>query len=116
MIEQKLRVWDGESWMAGPHGLWVWWQPMKRRWPATGRRKVKMALPVWTPRIRVQWRGTARTIQLKLQANSKGAGLQAHTLGKSGGPILLSVATLRFVGALLDFENELLTLRALDSG
>ena len=54
------------------------------------------------------------TIDLGLQANGSGGHLRVHALDKGSGPILVSVATLRALGAIIDFSEDLMVLRALD--
>ncbi|CAE7244231.1 unnamed protein product [Symbiodinium sp. CCMP2592] len=45
------------------------------------------------------------TIDLGLQANGQGGHLRIHALDKGSGPILVSVATLRALGAIIDFSS-----------
>ncbi|CAE7633802.1 RE1, partial [Symbiodinium sp. CCMP2456] len=54
------------------------------------------------------------TIDLGLQAGSHEGMLRVHALNKGSGPILVSVATLRALGAIIDFEEDILVLRKLD--
>ena len=51
---------------------------------------------------------------MDLQANGKSGMLKIHALNKGTGPVLISVSTLRALGAVIDFENDLLVLRRLD--
>jgi len=55
------------------------------------------------------------TVQLQISAAGQPGRLQIHALDKGGGPILISIATLRSLKAILDFENDLLVLRALST-
>ena len=54
------------------------------------------------------------TVDMDLQANGKSGMLKIHALNKGTGPVLISVSTLRALGAVIDFENDLLVLRRLD--
>ena len=54
------------------------------------------------------------TTQLQIQANDKAGVLTVHTLDKGEGPVLLSIATLRSLKAVIDFEADLIVFRALD--
>ncbi|OLP88369.1 hypothetical protein AK812_SmicGene30299 [Symbiodinium microadriaticum] len=54
------------------------------------------------------------TIDLGLRAGGQAGMLRVHALNKGTGPILVSVATLRTLGAIIDFEKDLLVLRKLD--
>lgn len=56
----------------------------------------------------------ASTAKLKIQAGGKTGHLQVHALEEGQGPILLSISTLRTLKAVIDFENDLIVLRALD--
>ncbi|CAE7246479.1 unnamed protein product [Symbiodinium necroappetens] len=53
------------------------------------------------------------TIDLGLRAGGQDGMLRVHALDKGSGPILVSVATLRALGAIIDFEKDLLVLRKL---
>ena len=53
------------------------------------------------------------TVDVGLRADGKSGSISIHCLDKGEGPILLSVATLRQLGAILDFSNDLLVLRNL---
>ncbi|CAE7537598.1 RE2 [Symbiodinium sp. CCMP2456] len=54
------------------------------------------------------------TIDLGFQAGGHEGMLRVHALNKGSGPILVSVATLRALGAIIDFEEDILVLRKLD--
>ncbi|CAE7201192.1 RE2 [Symbiodinium sp. CCMP2592] len=54
------------------------------------------------------------TVSLGLKADGKDGKLSIHALDKGEGPILLSVATLRNLGAVLDFSNDLVVFRHLN--
>ena len=54
------------------------------------------------------------TAQLSISAGQKPGVLQVHTLDKGTGPILVSIATLRQLGAMIDFEADLAVFRKLD--
>ena len=56
----------------------------------------------------------ASTVQLLLKAAGQKGFLKVHALSKGGGPILISIATLKALGAILDFSEDTLALRALD--
>ncbi|CAE7041060.1 unnamed protein product [Symbiodinium sp. CCMP2592] len=53
------------------------------------------------------------TVDIGLTANGKEGQMSIHVLDKGQGPILLSVATLRHLGALVDFSNDLVVFRNL---
>ena len=55
------------------------------------------------------------TAHMRLTADQKPGMLQIHTLDKGEGPILISIKTLRSLKAVIDFENDLMVLRALDA-
>ncbi|CAE7627786.1 unnamed protein product [Symbiodinium sp. CCMP2456] len=55
------------------------------------------------------------TVDLGLQANGHEGKLRVHALNKGTGPILISVSTLRTLGASIDFEQDLMVLRRLDA-
>eukprot|EP00435_Cladocopium_sp_Y103_P035779 s2053_g9.t1 len=55
------------------------------------------------------------TAQLSISAGNKPGVLQVHTLDKGTGPILVSIATLRQLGAVIDFEANLAVFRNLDA-
>ena len=54
------------------------------------------------------------TVELGLQANGQAGSLRVHALNKGTGPILISVSTLRTLGAIIDFSSDLMVLRNLD--
>ena len=54
------------------------------------------------------------TLQVKITAGQKEGALKIHALDKGNGPVLLSVATLRSLKAVIDFEQDLVVLRGLD--
>ena len=54
------------------------------------------------------------TAWLKIQAGGKPGQLKIHTLDKGQGPILFSIETLRALGAVIDYEHDLVTFRKLD--
>ena len=56
----------------------------------------------------------ASTVELGIQAAEKAGRLTIHTLDTGNGPILLSVASLRALGAIIDFSNDLVCFRSLD--
>ena len=56
------------------------------------------------------------TATLRITAAGKNGDLTIHTLDKGEGPILLSIATLRALGAVLDFEADMVVFRNLDPG
>ena len=51
---------------------------------------------------------------MKIQAQGRDGQLKIHTLDKGAGPILFSVETLRSLGAVIDFENDLVVFRRLN--
>ena len=51
---------------------------------------------------------------MKIVANQKDGVLTVHTLDKGVGPMLLSIATLRALKAVIDFEEDLICFRAID--
>ena len=51
---------------------------------------------------------------VRLRAAGQEGHLKVHTLDQGSGPILLSVETLRSLGAIIDFEQDLLVLKHLD--
>ena len=55
------------------------------------------------------------TAWLKVQAAGKEGELKIHTLDKGAGPVLFSIETLRSLGALIDFENDLAVFRRISS-
>ena len=56
----------------------------------------------------------ASTVALGIDAGKKAGQLVVHALDEGEGPILLSVATLRSLGAIIDFAQDLAVFRALD--
>ena len=54
------------------------------------------------------------TTRMGITAANKDGELTIHTLDKGDGPILVSIATLRSLKAIIDFENDLVVFRALD--
>lgn len=57
----------------------------------------------------------ASTVELGITAGSREGKLVVHALDKGDTPILLSVATLRALGAVIDFQHDLLCFRAIDA-
>ena len=55
------------------------------------------------------------TVELGLQANGQDGKLRVHALNKGTGPILISISTLRTLGAIIDFEQDMMVLRHLDA-
>ena len=56
------------------------------------------------------------TVQLAIKADEKPGALTVHCLDQGGGPLLLSVDTLRRLKAVIDFSEDLVCFRALDVG
>ncbi len=54
------------------------------------------------------------TAKVEICANQKPGLLQVHALDKGTGPILISVETLRSLGAVIDFQADLVAFRNLD--
>ena len=54
------------------------------------------------------------TLHLRVQAGEKPGIMKIHALNRGAGPILLSVATLRALGAALDFGEGTMVLRKVD--
>ncbi|CAE7351625.1 unnamed protein product [Symbiodinium sp. CCMP2456] len=54
------------------------------------------------------------TVEVGIRAGSKDGRLTIHALDQGSGPILLSVASLRALGAIIDFSNDLIVFRAID--
>lgn len=54
------------------------------------------------------------TAKMRILADSKPGVLQVHALDKGKGPVLLSIATLRALKAIIDFDSDLIVFRALD--
>eukprot|EP00435_Cladocopium_sp_Y103_P028669 s2868_g7.t1 len=55
------------------------------------------------------------TTTVGIKANDKNGHLTIHALDKGDGPILLSIVTLRALGAIIDFQNDMMVLRHLDA-
>ena len=55
------------------------------------------------------------TVWMKILAEGWEGHLKVHTLDKGEGPILFSVETLRSLGALIDFEHDLIVFRHLSN-
>ena len=55
------------------------------------------------------------TAKLKISANGAPGELRIHTLDSGSSPVLLSIETLRRLGAVIDFEHDLMVLRNLDA-
>ena len=54
------------------------------------------------------------TAEVRLRAQGNPGRLRVHTLDRGSGPILLSVHSLRSLGAIIDFEQDLAVFRRLD--
>ena len=54
------------------------------------------------------------TVHMQLNAGEQRGQLQVHTLNRGTGPILLSISSLRALGALIDFERDLIVFRKVD--
>ncbi len=54
------------------------------------------------------------TAKMRILADAKPGVLQVHALDKGKGPVLLSIATLRALKAIIDFDSDLVVFRALD--
>ena len=54
------------------------------------------------------------TAWLRVQAGGRDGELKVHTLDRGSSPILFSIETLRALGAIIDFENDLAVFRHLD--
>ena len=54
------------------------------------------------------------TAWLQIQAGGKSGQLKIHTLDQGASPILFSIETLRSLGAVVDYENDLVVFRQLD--
>ena len=52
------------------------------------------------------------TTKLKISANGAPGELRIHTLDSGSSPVLLSIETLRRLGAVIDFEHDLMVLRS----
>ena len=55
------------------------------------------------------------TATMGITANSRPGELTVHALDKGEGPILLSISMLRRLGALIDFENDLIVFRHINN-
>ena len=55
------------------------------------------------------------TVELGVQAGAKEGKLTVHALDTGSGPVLLSVASLRALGAIVDFSEDLIVFRHLDA-
>ena len=55
------------------------------------------------------------TVWMKIMAEGREGQLKVHTLDKGSGPILFSIETLRSLGALIDFEHDMVVFRKLSS-
>ena len=56
------------------------------------------------------------TAWMSIQAGGRSGQLKVHTLDKGSGPILFSIETLRALGAIIDFEHDMICFRKLDPG
>ena len=56
------------------------------------------------------------TAALKIQADGKPGKVQVHTLDAGTGPVLFSIESLRALGAVIDFEHDLVCFRKLNDG
>ena len=54
------------------------------------------------------------TVEVGIRAGDKSGRLTIHALDQGSGPILLSVASLRALGAVIDFANDLIVFRKID--
>ena len=54
------------------------------------------------------------TVEVGIKAGAKNGRLTIHALDQGSGPILLSVASLRALGAIIDFANDLIVFREID--
>ena len=55
------------------------------------------------------------TARLKISANGAPGELRVHALDHGQSPVLLSIETLRLLGAIIDFEQDLIVFRNLDA-
>lgn len=53
------------------------------------------------------------TASLKIQADGRDGHVKIHALDDGEGPVLFSIASMRALGAILDFKNDLLVFRGL---
>ena len=56
----------------------------------------------------------ASTIELGIQAAERDGKITIHTLDAGMGPVLLSISTLRALGAVIDFSEDLICFRSVD--
>ena len=54
------------------------------------------------------------TVDVQIAAGGKSGRMAVHTIEEGSGPILISVETLRALGAVIDFRADLMVCRALD--
>ena len=54
------------------------------------------------------------TAKMKIEAGDREGVLRVHALDKGKGPVLLSIATLRALKAIVDFDEDLIVFRELD--
>ena len=54
------------------------------------------------------------TAQMKIMADQRPGSLKIHTLDKGDGPILFSIESLRSLGAIVDFSEDLIVFRKLN--
>ena len=54
------------------------------------------------------------TAHLEVQANQRPGLLKVHALDQGSGPVLISIATLRSLGAIIDYEKDVAVFRKLD--
>ncbi|CAE7192708.1 unnamed protein product, partial [Symbiodinium necroappetens] len=54
------------------------------------------------------------TVEMQLKAGGQDGRLRVHALNVGQGPILLSIAALRSLGAIIDFREDLMCMRELD--
>ena len=55
------------------------------------------------------------TVHLKIAANASPGSLKVHCLDQGSGPLLLSVESLRKLGAIVDFAEDMICFRSLDA-
>ena len=55
------------------------------------------------------------TVHLKIEANASPGSLKVHCLDQGSGPLLLSVESLRKLGAIVDFAEDMICFRSLDA-
>ena len=56
------------------------------------------------------------TVELGISAGNRAGHLTIHALDQGDSPILLSVASLRSLGAIIDFAEDLICFRKIDPG